>query len=757
MHIPLDYYRVLGLPIQATAEQLNHAHRDRALQLPRREFSEWAIAARRQLIDEAYEILNDPNQRQPYDASFLSKPFDMGLESEGVSTPLDGIDASFGDDPNTVKQDASPAPIPTIEIHDNQFIGALLLLYELGEYELVLKLGRPYLSSGEKNLATGQFGDPQIVGADIVLTIALSCLELGREQWQQGQYEAAAESLETGQELLLREGLFPGVRGEIQSDLYKLRPYRILELLALPAEREAERYNGLRLLQDILQDRGGIDGKGNDQSGLSTDDFLRFIQQLRSYLTVSEQQQIFGTEANRPSAVATYLAVYAFIAGGFAHRQPSLIGEAKHLLSRLGNRQDVKLEQAVCSLLFGQTEDANRLVEQSQEMQTLSYIRKHSEGAPDLLPGLCLYAEQWLRAEVFPQFRDLEQEDASLKGYFADRDVQAYLESLPAEDAQTALATSSNTAMPNGAVAYDNGYNRQEASSAYKGHRAAVVGATAVGAVGATATRMRADSARHGSGQTTTLQPAERVSTSSPEGHLSRPIMDADANGNDFQPPQLANVPQGTVITPRGRIQAGPRIDRLLLLAALGILGLLIMWMIASRISNQIGIWLGGSEKSLLPGEQLELKLNQSVVSIPSPAASSSNVAEGELNAQGAESVIRAWLEAKKAAMGPDYDRSFLEDVLVGDLLVRWQGESKLAEQDGYHRTYDHPSLTIDDVTWSEDAPDSASISVSITETSEFYAGERQDINKFYDSSLNVVYGVVQEDGRWKIKSNSIQ
>ena len=203
MHIPLDYYRVLGLPIQATAEQLNHAHRDRTLQLPRREFSEWAIAARRQLIDEAYEVLNDPSQRQTYDASFLAKPYDMGLESEGAEDAAleDGGDGSV----DAASQETSPPPpIPTIEIHDKQFIGALLLLYELGEYELVLKLGRPYLTSGEKSLAMGQFGEPQIVGADIVLTIALSCLELGREQWQQGQYESAAESLETGQELLLR-------------------------------------------------------------------------------------------------------------------------------------------------------------------------------------------------------------------------------------------------------------------------------------------------------------------------------------------------------------------------------------------------------------------------------------------------------------------------------------------------------------------------------------------------------------------------
>jgi len=518
VHIPLDYYRVLGLPIQATAEQLSHAHRDRTLQLPRREFSEWAIAARREIIDEAYEILSDPVERPKYDANFLSKPYDMDtVASDESSLPIDssagsenenidGADSPVQPDGEPVPARPDTPPLPRIEIQDRQFIGALLLLYELGEYELALKLGRPYLSSGAKSLSEERFGDPQIVAADIVLTISLSCLELGREQWQQGQYEAAAESLETGQELLLREGLFASVRGEIQSDLYKLRPYRILELLALPEERSAERYQGLRLLSDILQERGGIDGKNNDQSGLSTDDFLRFIQQLRSYLSVAEQQQIFEAEAKRPSAVGTYLAVYTLIAGGFARRQPVRIRSAKALLDRLGHRQDIRLEQSVCALLLGQTEEASDLVEQSREEETLTYIRKHSEGSPDLLPGLCLYTEQWLRVEVFPQFRDLREEDASLKGYFADPTVQAYLESLPVQEnePQTAVAYQ-DTRQRRGTteeryIERDRTYSTVQAAESYQ-RQPATVGA------GSTATATRNGNGGHG---TSTLHPAEQ-------------------------------------------------------------------------------------------------------------------------------------------------------------------------------------------------------------------------------------------------------
>ncbi|MFN5892944.1 MAG: molecular chaperone DnaJ, partial [Dolichospermum sp.] len=271
---------------------------------------------------------------------------------------------------------------------------------------------------------------------DIILTVSLACLELGREEWQQGNYENAAISLETGEELLAREGLFPTVRAEMTADLYKLRPYRILELLALPKEQVAKRQQGLELLQSILEDRGGIDGSGNDQSGLNIDDFLRFIQQIRHFLTVSEQHKLFELESKRPSAVATYLAVYSLIARGFAQRQPALIRQAKQMLMQLAKRQDVHLEQSLCALLMGQTEEATRVLELSQEYEALAFIREKSQDSPDLLPGLCLYTEKWLQQEVFPHFRDLGKQKAALKDYFADRQVQAYLESLPT-DAQT--------------------------------------------------------------------------------------------------------------------------------------------------------------------------------------------------------------------------------------------------------------------------------------------------------------------------------
>ncbi len=74
--------------------------------------------------------------------------------------------------------------------------------------------------------------------------------------------------------------------------------------------------------------------------------------------------------------------MYALLARGFAERQPVLVRRAKLLLMRLSSRQDVHLEQAVCALLLGQTEEASRALELSQEYGPIAFIREHSQGSP---------------------------------------------------------------------------------------------------------------------------------------------------------------------------------------------------------------------------------------------------------------------------------------------------------------------------------------------------------------------------------------
>jgi len=164
----------------------------------------------------------------------------------------------------------------------------------------------------------------------------------------------------------------------------------------------------------MLSERGGIDGTGRRSTGLSLDDFLRFIQQLRSYLTAAEQQSLF--EAESTSLRCRYLSgSLCLIARGFAQRLPALIRQARLLLMHLGKRQDLSLEQAVCSLYWSDRSSESCLRTQSG-VRGPAFIQEHP-GFPDLLPGLCLYGERWLQTEVFPHFRDLAHQQASLKDY----------------------------------------------------------------------------------------------------------------------------------------------------------------------------------------------------------------------------------------------------------------------------------------------------------------------------------------------------
>jgi ARC6-like, IMS domain/DnaJ domain len=734
VRIPLDYYRILGLPIQATAEQLQQAHRDRTLQLPRREFSETAIAARRELMDEAFAILSDPTQRQAYDSSFLARSYDL---------PDDEAHLSNGADGHVLTHAADPDPYTSsIEIQEHQWVGALLILLEMGEYELVIKLGHPHLGGSHT------VGSAEIIAADITLTVALACLELGREQWQQGQYENAAESLTMGKDVLLQAGLFASIRGEMYSDLSKLRPYRILELVALPEDHKAEREKGLILLSDMLEERGGMDGTGDDQSGLSMDDFLRFIQQLRSYLTSAEQHALFEKESRRPSAVATYLAVYALLARGFAQRQPGLVRRAKQMLTRLGSRQDVHLEQAVCALLLGQTEEASLALDLSQEFESIAFIREHSQGAPDLLPGLCLYSERWLQNEVFPHFRDLAKRQASLKEYFADEDVQAYLEELPGEPqfAITPSVSSGMTSSPYRPSSRSEGATiaeprLQPTARSYTSNGASSTAVVEPPLVIEDNGAIDPPASRNGS-----------VGLANDDGDL-RPPGWGDDEGVARRTPPVLPVERSR----RSNLNA-PRLDRLLFLAALSMVGVVLVAFIANWFLNGRSTQpaLAASKTTEAPVAVEPVKKLQPVLSskLP-PVPTAATTAAGALTTESALPILKTWLAAKSAAMGETRAVDQLPKVLTGQALSQWQNWAELEKSGNSYLKYEHSDVAVNAVELSPDNPDQAIVEATVVEKKDSYVNGKLDPVTSSDGAANlqIRYTFVRQNGQWLIQS----
>ncbi|KKI99694.1 IMS domain-containing protein [Prochlorothrix hollandica] len=746
MRIPLDYYRILGLPIQATSDQLQQAHRDRVLQLPRREYSGLAISARRELLDEAYNTLAQPQLRQEYDSKFVRSD---GGRMEGS------------------RQGERSQPGPHIDIEESQAVGALLLFQELGEYELVLQLGTPLLT---RSAQRHQGSDGEMIYADTSLTVALAYLELGREYWHQGHYESAANALESGQDLLMREGLFTTVRGEIKGDLYKLRPYRVLELVALPDENQVERRKGIQILRDMIQERGGIDGNGDDQSGLTIDDFLRFVQQLRDYLTTEEQQALFEAEARRPSAVATYLCVYALLAQGFADHKPDLIRRAKSLLVRLGKRQDVHLEQAICALFLGQTEEASHALELSREYEAITFIRNHSHSSPDWLPGLCLYAEQWLREEVFPHFRDLALCEATLKEYFADGQVQSYLETMPRDTSALTPEWESASPFSTGVLGLRSTRTGWAEGTDPSGGSSTVAPTSGLGGdrSGGASTRLPSGSpdpaglesgprsiAADTAGGRTAPAPASgtrrdsdsrssrrhrRSTTPPPSGDAPRPLsVLSDVQRGIDRPPKTASQP----------FKGG----RMLLL---GGTGLLMLWGLVFVVANLTGVFGTNSPNSTDPlanSGQLSIRLDEPLLApfTPDPLETGLTALPTNLTTpEEAKQFVEAWLQAKGEAMGKDHNTEPLSAILTGEELRFRQRAAQSAQEEGYYATYNH-EVTVEDFQVDETSPDRATVIAKVKEVAVFYKDNQVDDASSYEESLRLQYSFLKEGDQWRI------
>jgi curved DNA-binding protein CbpA len=729
--------------MQASEEQLHQAHADRSLQLPRLEYSEVAIAARKSLLDLAYEVLSDPQKRAEYDRQFVAPENEAQVESED--------EASLPETDDSQKSAPEFNP-PRLEIESDRLIGALLIFQELGAYDRVIEFGYPFLNSLERKGTDAL----KALKSDVILTLALANLEVSREQWHKGEYENASESGNRGLALLEPEKLFFSVRDEIGAELYKLRPYRILELLSLSEERASERRKGLKLLQEMLQERGGIDGKGDDRSGLDIDDCLRFIQQIRIYLTALEQQELFEAEAERPSAVAKYLAIYALIARGFAQKQPELIVRANILLEELSKRQDVHLEQAACYLLLGQTEKASLALEGSHEDEALEFIRQQSQGEPDLLRGLCAYEERWLQTEVFSHFRDLKDQKASLKDYFADREVQTYLEQLPLEEIQSEAFIENEESLTTGETMAK---TRARRPSSLQGQRPVQTGyysdepqplAKTYG--GRTATLPLAPTpSRYEQGAVNFKESAEDTQELSRERMVvtgyRQPLQETSRRRR-----KRSNPPKGYRQEPqhpsgrKGKSRAALKRRRLLV----GIAALLGLGASGLALNN----WFQASRSPLaaLTGEQLVIGLASPPLTIPSAGAQVIPAVAAVLTQQGAEQVIQNWFTSKSKAFGKQHQIESLDKILTGSLRSQWRDRAqKLKNSDDYWQ-YQH-ELQVKSLKTDTQKPDLATVEASVRETAKYYQNGQINKGRSYDENLQVRYELVRQGDLWLIKT----
>ena len=385
MELPLDHFRLLGVSPVASAEQVLRTLEQRLERAPSDGFTSDAIESRALLLRSSADLLCDSERREHY---------------ERLLTDLNSHDDSSQ---------------PALEVASHHEVGALLLLMEAGQpaeafegaWRALQPPQAPALGSGRE--------------LDLTLLAGLAAQRAGADRRHDRRFEAAAQLLQQGIQLLQRMGQQPDLRQALENDLKGLLPYRILDLISRDLNDRSNREHGLELLLDLVERRGGLDG--DEDKDFPQEAFQSFFQQIRGFLTVQEQIDLFQLWSEAGSVTAEFLRAYALTASGFAQRKPERIQES---LDRLALLQDVGVEpeMACLHLLLGHTDAAESCFQRGSDEALKQWARDQGD---DPLAGLCVYCCDWLERQVLPCYRDLEA-DPDLEAYFADRDVQAFIE-----------------------------------------------------------------------------------------------------------------------------------------------------------------------------------------------------------------------------------------------------------------------------------------------------------------------------------------
>jgi hypothetical protein len=407
LDLPIDHFRLLGVSPTSDAQQVLRTLAQRLDRLPHPGFTAETLKAREDLLRSSADLLSDGERRAAYESDLTS----LARHEEEV--------------------------VPALDIPSSKELAGLLLLFEAGQplecFELTARLLQPpqapALGSGRE--------------ADLALLAALSAREAAAELRQQRHYEAAAGILQQGLQMLQRMGQYPDQRELIHRDLELLTPYRVLDLLSRDLGATQERREGLALLEQLVQRRGGLEGDADPNFGLS--EFQAFFKQIRSYLTVQEQVDLFSRWADAGSVAADFLATTALTASGFAQRKPERIAAARDRLLA-SRREGVEPLLANLHLLLGEVDLAKARFAAGADAALKAWAERQGD---DPLGQLCAYCRDWLLRDVLPGYRDLEA-DPDLEAYFSDRDVVAYVEQ---EDRRRGTRIGSGATYAGGATA----------------------------------------------------------------------------------------------------------------------------------------------------------------------------------------------------------------------------------------------------------------------------------------------------------------
>ncbi|KAJ4702053.1 Accumulation and replication of chloroplasts 6, chloroplastic-like protein [Melia azedarach] len=654
--IPIDFYRVLGAETHFLGDGIRRAYEARVSKPPQYGFSADALISRRQILQAACETLANTSSRREY--------------NQGLVDDLD----------DTILTEVPWDKVP----------GALCVLQEAGETEVVLRIGESLL---RERL-------PKSFKQDVVLAMALAYVDMSRDAMALNppDFIRGCEVLERALKLLQEEGassLAPDLQAQIDETLEEINPRYVLELLGLPLgdEYQARREEGLQGVRNILWAVGG--GGAPAIAGGFTREY--FMNEAFLRMTSAEQVKLFvATPSNIPAETfEAYGAALALVAQAFVDKQPHLISDADNLFKNLqlnkitglrdpgstyisteNHEVDFALERGLCSLLVGKLDECRLWLGLDSDKSLyrnpsiVDFVLENSrDDDDDDLPGLCKLLETWLAEVVFPRFRDTKDMQFKLGNYYDDPIVLRYLERLEGNGSSPLAA------------------------------------AAAIVRVGATEATAVLDQVK-----ASAIEALQKVFPLSHKDKTAK--YQEDGERNDYIPvieteePLTSNQDDFAFSTDSYETISSCEIDEEQLTkekikdasvkimcagVAIGLLTLVgLKYLPARNISSHLRKEVGSAKTS-------------DVITIGPLVDEKSGEELPRMDARLAEGIVHKWQSIKSQALGPDHSLGNLPEVLDGQMLKIWTDRAAEIAQLGWIYDYTLLNLSIDSLTLSQD------------------------------------------------------
>jgi hypothetical protein len=320
-----------------------------------------------------------------------------------------------------------------LEFPSNREVAGLILLWESGSPKEVFKITRKALQPPQ----TPALGSTR--EADLTLLAALTARDAAIQEQQLRSYSNAADFLSEGIQLLQRMGKLGERRKELEEDLVALLPYRILDLLSRDLSDQESHKKGLGMLENLIIKRGGLEGNNKSEFGdyLNQQEFEAFFQQIKPFLTVQEQIDLFLELQKRGSLEAGFLAFLSLTAIGFSRRKPEKLFEARRILKKLNLSGLDSMPLIGClDLLLADIEQASARFFSSSDENLRDWLNNYSG---DKLEAICLFCKNWLENDVLVGYRDIDSKEVDLDSWFEDREIQEFIEKSEKKSNKTTI------------------------------------------------------------------------------------------------------------------------------------------------------------------------------------------------------------------------------------------------------------------------------------------------------------------------------